>query len=151
MCLPTVVAEFTRLAQRLDLMDCAALLPGRSEAAREQRPLEMFFPFDPFLLRHSARHLDLGRTYVHWKAGHPLAAPGPADGDASDMSSDEEVDAVSESSGESAPLLDLLTFCVLFPAALQKCCAVIQRLEAFPSSTSVHSAKLVIAVLQSCD
>lgn len=119
MCLPTVVAEFTRLAQRLDLMDCAALLPGRSEAAREQRPLEMFFPFDPFLLRHSARHLDLGRTYVHWKAGHPLAAHGPADGDASDMSSDEEVDAISESSGESAPLLDLLTFCVLFPAALQ--------------------------------
>ncbi|KAK9901703.1 hypothetical protein WJX75_009400 [Coccomyxa subellipsoidea] len=99
-CLPTVVAEFTRLAQRLDLMDCAALLPGRSEAAREQRPLEMFFPFDPFLLRHSARHLDLGRTYVHWKAGHPLAAPGPADGDASDMSSDEEVDAVSESSDD---------------------------------------------------
>ncbi len=100
-CLPTVVAEFTRLAQRLELMDCAALLPGRSEAARAQRPLEMFFPFDPFLLRHSARHLDLGRTYVHWKAGHPRAAPGPADGDASDMSSDEEVDDVSESSGES--------------------------------------------------
>ncbi|CAL8468014.1 g7552 [Coccomyxa elongata] len=96
-CLPTVVAEFTRLAQRLNLMDCTALLPGRLEAARAQRPLEMFFPFDPFLLRHSAQHLDLGRTYVHWKAGHPSqAAANPADGDASDMSSDEEVEGVSE-------------------------------------------------------
>lgn len=44
-----------------------------------------------------AQQLDLGRTYVHWKAGHPSqAAAHPADGDASDMSSDEEVEGVSE-------------------------------------------------------
>ncbi len=67
-CLPTVVAEFTRLAQRLNLMDCTAQLPGRLEAARAQRPLEMFFPFDPFLLRHSAQVLRPG---VHVFLLHP--------------------------------------------------------------------------------
>ena len=54
-CLPTVVAEFSRLAQRLGLMECGALLPQRSQAMRAQRPLEMFFPFDPYLLRRSAQ------------------------------------------------------------------------------------------------
>ena len=53
-CLPTVVAEFSRLAQRLGLMECGALLPQRAQAMRAQRPLEMFFPFDPYLLRRSA-------------------------------------------------------------------------------------------------
>ena len=55
MCLPTVVAEFSRLVARLGLMDCAGLLPQRSQAMRPQRPLEMFFPFDPYLLRRSAQ------------------------------------------------------------------------------------------------
>ena len=55
MCLPTVVAEFSRLVARLGLMDCGALLPQRSQAMRAQRPLEMFFPFDPYLLRRSAQ------------------------------------------------------------------------------------------------
>ena len=55
MCLPTVVAEFSRLVARLGLMDCAQLLPQRSQAMRAQRPLEMFFPFDPYLLRRSAQ------------------------------------------------------------------------------------------------
>ncbi len=54
-CLPTVVAEFSRLVARLGLMDCAQLLPQRSQAMRAQRPLEMFFPFDPYLLRRSAQ------------------------------------------------------------------------------------------------
>lgn len=54
-CLPTVVAEFSRLAQRLGLMECGALLPQRAQAMRAQRPLEMFFPFDPYLLRRSAQ------------------------------------------------------------------------------------------------
>lgn len=63
-CLPTVVGEFTRLAGRLDLMDCRAFLPGGAEAVRCQRPLEMFFPFDPYLLQRSAAFLDLKRTFV---------------------------------------------------------------------------------------
>lgn len=54
-CLPTVVDEFTRQAQKFGLMDCKGLLPG--ELKRAQRPLEMFFPFDPFLLRRSAQVL----------------------------------------------------------------------------------------------
>ena len=57
-CLPTVSTEFARLAGRLRLMECGALLPkqGRGpSAARAARPLEMFFPFDPFLLRRSAQ------------------------------------------------------------------------------------------------
>ena len=33
-CLPTVVAEFTRLTSRLALMDCRALLPGGADVAR---------------------------------------------------------------------------------------------------------------------
>jgi hypothetical protein len=36
-------------------MDCRALLPAARAASRAQRPLEMFFPFDPFLLRRSAQ------------------------------------------------------------------------------------------------
>lgn len=63
-CLPTVVAEFTRLTARLALTDCRALLPGGADAVRCQRPLEMFFPFDPYLLRRSAAYLDLRRTFV---------------------------------------------------------------------------------------
>ena len=50
-----MVAEFSRLAQRLGLMECGALLPQRAQAMRAQRPLEMFFPFDPYLLRRSAQ------------------------------------------------------------------------------------------------
>ena len=63
MCLPTVVAEFSRLVARLGLMDCAQLLPQRSQAMRAQRPLEMFFPFDPYLLRRSAQVCTHGKSY----------------------------------------------------------------------------------------
>lgn len=68
MCLPTVVSEFGRLARRWRLADCAALAPpaGRVAAAGPAagglRPLEMFFPFDPYLLRRSAAVLDLKRV-----------------------------------------------------------------------------------------
>lgn len=65
-CLPTVVAEFTRLTARLSLIDCRAFLPVGADAVRCQRPLEMFFPFDPYLLRRSAAYLDLRRTFVRW-------------------------------------------------------------------------------------
>ena len=54
-CLPTVVNEFSQLTARLRLMDCKGLLPQRAQAMRAQRPLEMFFPFDPYLLRRSAQ------------------------------------------------------------------------------------------------
>lgn len=63
-CLPTVATEFARLAARMNLLDCGALLPAGVQAIRCQRPLEMFFPFDPYLLRRSAVFLDLRRTFV---------------------------------------------------------------------------------------
>lgn len=52
---------------------------------RAQRPLEMFFPFDPYLLKRSSRWLDLRTSYVRWRHGHAQAAH-PHD----DSSSDEE-------------------------------------------------------------
>jgi len=66
-CLPTVVREFNRLMARLDLTDCRGLLPDNAEAVRCQRPLEMFFPFDPYLLRRSASFLDLRKSFVRWE------------------------------------------------------------------------------------
>lgn len=63
-CLPTVVAEFAKLTAGLGLMECRTLLPATAQAARCQRPLEMFFPFDPYLLRRSAAFLDLRRTFL---------------------------------------------------------------------------------------
>ena len=63
-CLPTVVAEFAKLTAGLGLMECGPWLPDTAEAARCQRPLEMFFPFDPYLLRRSASFLDLRRTFL---------------------------------------------------------------------------------------
>lgn len=33
--------------------------------------MEMFFPFDPYLLKRSSRHLRLKDNYVRWRHGHP--------------------------------------------------------------------------------
>lgn len=100
-CLPSVSAEFVRQAAALKLADLAPLLQQLRAAApgpvqQQQggaadgsggaaaaapaplvrpavRPLEMFFPFDPYLLRRSSRFLDLEKTYVRWRSGHPHA------------------------------------------------------------------------------
>jgi RNA polymerase I specific transcription initiation factor RRN3 len=74
-CIPSVVTEFQRLTERLGLMDCAPLLPKESPA-RQQRPLEIFFPFDPYLLPTSARLLDLPQTYIRWHGGRPSTLSG---------------------------------------------------------------------------
>lgn len=50
------------------------------------RPLEMFFPFDPYLLRRSARFLKLPSSYNTWGGGHQH------DTDASHLSSDDELE-----------------------------------------------------------
>ena len=47
----------------------AHLVDGRdpeaaAAAARQRRPLDTFFPFDPYLLRRSAAQLELKRTYI---------------------------------------------------------------------------------------
>ena len=41
---------------------------------RSSRPLEVFFPFDPYLLCRSASYLQLNETYVMWRKGHPSGA-----------------------------------------------------------------------------
>uniref|UniRef100_A0A7R9VSW0 RNA polymerase I-specific transcription initiation factor RRN3 n=1 Tax=Chlamydomonas euryale TaxID=1486919 RepID=A0A7R9VSW0_9CHLO len=54
--------------------------------SRSCRPLDVFFPFDPYLLSRSARLLSLRETYISWRHGHPLlrqAARPPADATAS--------------------------------------------------------------------
>ena len=56
-CNQSVASEFIRLAARLRLLprqstQAAAMVPTK-------RPLEMFFPFDPYLLPRSARFLKL--------------------------------------------------------------------------------------------
>jgi len=61
-CNATVVAEFSRLSGRLLLLPLGAAGVAAALAAagvNGRRPLEMFFPFDPYLLRRSARFLDL--------------------------------------------------------------------------------------------
>ena len=50
------------------------------------RPLEMFFPFDPYLLRRSARFLDLPTSYNTWSGTRHQ------DTDASHLSSDDELE-----------------------------------------------------------
>ena len=45
----------------------AALGGELAEAVRQRRPLRMFFPFDPYLLRRSAALLRLPLTYVAWR------------------------------------------------------------------------------------
>ena len=55
--------------------------PHASPPAHPQhRQLELFFPFDPYLLRRSAQHLSLGATYVRWRRGHPAGRPGAGRG-----------------------------------------------------------------------
>ena len=72
-----VVAEFSRLSARLSLLPvgaagAAAALAAHRTSAPGVRPLEMFFPFDPYLLHRSARLLDLEvgscSTRCHWNA-----------------------------------------------------------------------------------
>jgi len=85
-CARSVVLEFGRQAgtlghpelyqivyeweQRHTTTTAAASLNHRSA-----RPLEVFFPYDPYLLRRSAVHLNLSNSYVKWRKGHPTGAP----------------------------------------------------------------------------
>lgn len=48
--------------------------------------MEMFFPFDPYLLRRSARFLDLATSYNTWGGAHQHGT------DASHISSDDELE-----------------------------------------------------------
>ncbi|GFR40492.1 hypothetical protein Agub_g1060 [Astrephomene gubernaculifera] len=98
-CLPSVAAEFVHQASSLGLVDCRPLLSQVEPATRSQRPLEMFFPFDPYLLRRSSRFLQLKKSYVKWRHGHPqsaAAAAAEAEAEAAESSDDEEEEAAAD-------------------------------------------------------
>ena len=59
----------------------------------------MFFPFDPYLLRRSARFLKLPSSYNTWGGGHQH------DTDASHLSSDDELEVPEGMQGSDACLL----------------------------------------------
>lgn len=74
-CLPTVAQEFLAQAAALRLLDpvrFASVSP--SVRVRVQRPLEMFFPFDPYLLCTSAGRLALDSSYLRWQQSAPQQA-----------------------------------------------------------------------------
>lgn len=79
-CARSVVLEFGRQAGALghpELLKIVREWERRRTAAsaRSIRPLEVFFPFDPYLLRRSASFLELDKSYVRWRKGHPSGAP----------------------------------------------------------------------------
>ncbi|GIL51718.1 hypothetical protein Vafri_7665 [Volvox africanus] len=102
-CLPSVAAEFVHQAASLNIVDCRPLLAHVELSTRFQRPLEMFFPFDPYLLRRSSRYLQLKQSYVRWRHGHAQTAGGAAGTEAADSEEDEEEDIEGrDSEGKSA-------------------------------------------------
>eukprot|EP00204_Picochlorum_oklahomense_P001235 CAMPEP_0118808542 /NCGR_PEP_ID=MMETSP1161-20130426/36035_1 /TAXON_ID=249345 /ORGANISM="Picochlorum oklahomensis, Strain CCMP2329" /LENGTH=754 /DNA_ID=CAMNT_0006737935 /DNA_START=101 /DNA_END=2365 /DNA_ORIENTATION=- len=78
-CARSVVTEFARQVQSLGYYAVANICISWErrvksvDAQKHSRPLEIFFPFDPYLLRRSAEPLDLARNYVRWRKGHPAA------------------------------------------------------------------------------
>ncbi|KAL4436668.1 hypothetical protein ABPG75_003807 [Micractinium tetrahymenae] len=104
-CARSVVAEFGRQARMLGFAELAKLVRDwerrHSRAGHKQhRQLELFFPFDPYLLRRSAAHLALPATYVRWRRGHPAGAVRAEP--ASDSESDDSDDDSEMSEGEQA-------------------------------------------------
>ena len=81
-CAPAIAHEYSRRAKHLRLQGrsaarAAAQLHSVDEAnaarsSRQTRPLDTFFPFDPYLLRASSAQLDLKRSYI--RCGFPLWA-----------------------------------------------------------------------------
>jgi RNA polymerase I-specific transcription initiation factor RRN3 len=71
-CLPTVVQEFMRINEVFALLSCAEIveknkklvLPTKSLFGGDNQ-LDTFFPFDPYLLRQSSKHInDLYQTWA---------------------------------------------------------------------------------------
>lgn len=80
-CALSVVVEFGRQARVYGQNDTANAVQawelgslGKTSfltAKHNSRPLEVFFPFDPYLLQRSAKGLELEKTYVKWRRGKP--------------------------------------------------------------------------------
>ena len=70
----------------------AALGGDLAEAVRQRRPLRMFFPFDPYLLRRSAALLRLPLTYVAWRGEVRQGSERDEDEDDLDVDLDDDDD-----------------------------------------------------------
>ncbi|KXZ57030.1 hypothetical protein GPECTOR_1g930 [Gonium pectorale] len=99
-CLPSVAAEFVHQAASLGVVDCRPLLAQLEPSTRSQRPLEMFFPFDPYLLRRSSRYLQLKSSYVRWRHGHPQSAAGASGADGGDEAGEDGADHADSEDGD---------------------------------------------------
>jgi hypothetical protein len=86
--------------------------PSPPVSTTRHRPLEVFFPFDPYLLARSATILELDGTYVSWKRGHPSGAvrAGLSSSSSSDDddNSDDDSDVVSSLSSSSSDDDDMM-------------------------------------------
>lgn len=106
----SVVIEFGRQAKTLgftDLSHCYKSWESKQRSSgiyNKHRPLEVFFPYDPYLLARSASLLELDSTYVCWQRGHPSGAAraGLSSSSSSDddMSSLLEEDMITSEGGE---------------------------------------------------
>lgn len=77
---------------------------GASAASKVLRPLEVFFPFDPYLLQRSSRFLELPRSYICFSHGHPHVS-GDLAAAAADSGSDEGSESEEEAAGDEEALL----------------------------------------------
>lgn len=75
---------------------CHLYRPQDEAQRAKRRPLEMFFPFDPYLLKRSSRFLDLKASYVRWRRGHPHTVAAAAASDSDDMLEDERAEDFSD-------------------------------------------------------
>lgn len=90
MCLPSVVDEFVKQTSSLQLLECKDLgAHNRKENPQSsfggEYRLDMFFPFDPYLLRQSERHIR--PSFLYWSMVHP-----PSDEYTSDVEEEEDAD-----------------------------------------------------------
>lgn len=109
-CIPSVALEFVALTQRLSLLPNASALAAAAQAtARAQRPLETFFPFDPYLLRKSAARLQLRSSYLRWsqvKAAAQACEAAALEGEAAGSGEEAEMGSSSSSSSDSDSAAD---------------------------------------------
>jgi len=111
-CARSVVSEFARQSRHLGhelVTSIVANWEARMTNVKYSRPLEIFFPFDPYLLRRSADPLDLAHTYVSWLRGHPTCIV-PDDGNNGrvvdiESDSEESMDDSDDSDDESSLIL----------------------------------------------
>ncbi|KAF5828417.1 RNA polymerase I-specific transcription initiation factor RRN3-domain-containing protein [Dunaliella salina] len=99
-CLPSVVAEFKHQVQAAGIADLSHITPPDEVMRQAQRPLEMFFPFDPYLLKRSSGALGLSTSYIRWRHGHPRSSARHGNQGAGSDSEDEEVELEEAEEGE---------------------------------------------------